>query len=114
MFLDDGIGGHKDRYKAVESSDYIKHSLDEFGFLIAQDKCKWGPSLEAVWLGYHWNMAEGKLYVTLDRIKRLELSVESSLYSLSRCEIPLVKVRFLACIVGQIISMQAVLGKKYS
>ena len=57
-------------------------------------------------------MAEGKLYVTLDRIKRLELSVESMLYSFGRCEVPLVKVRFLACIVGQIISMQAVLGKK--
>lgn len=112
MFLDDGIGGHKDRYKAVQSSDYIKRSLDQFGFLIAQDKCKWEPSLEAVWLGYYWNMAEGKLYVTLDRIKRLELSVESMLYSLSRCEVPLVKVRFLACIVGQIISMQTVLGKK--
>ena len=48
MFLDDGIGGHKDRYKPVDSSDYIKHSLDEFDFLIAQDKCIWGSSLEAV------------------------------------------------------------------
>ena len=57
-------------------------------------------------------MAEGKLYVTLDRIKLLEFSVESMLYSLSRCKVPLVKVRFLACIVSQISSMQAVLGKK--
>ena len=112
MFLDDGIGGHKDRYKAVGSSDYIKHKLDEFGIFIAQDKCKSGASLEAVWLGYYWNMAEGKLYATLDRIKRLEFSVESMLYSLSSCKVPLVKVRFLACIVGQIISMQAVLGKQ--
>lgn len=33
MFLDDGLGGHKDRDKAVESSDYINHSLDVFGDL---------------------------------------------------------------------------------
>ena len=64
-----------------------------------------------VGLGYFWNMIEGKLYVTEDRIKRLELSMESVFLIISNSKTPLVKVRLLPCIVGQIISMQTVLGK---
>lgn len=56
-------------------------------------------------------MIEGKLYVTEDRIERLELSMESVFLIISNSKTPLVKVRLLACILGQIISMQTVLGK---
>ena len=111
MFLDDGIGGHKDWRRASESSKYIESSLNQFGFLIAEDKCSWEPTLTAVWLGYFWNMIEGKLYVTEDRIRRLEVSLESLLSYIGIRNIPLVKVRMVACVVGQIISMQTVLGK---
>ena len=50
MFHDDGIGGHKDYHKAIESSSYIRSSLINFGCLIAEEKCVWVPSLQA----YGW------------------------------------------------------------
>ena len=95
----------------VESSRYIKSSLNKLGFLIAEDKCLWEPTLQAVWLGYFWNMMEGKIYVNEDSIKRLVLSMESVFLIISNSKTPLVKVRLLECIMGQIISMQTVLGK---
>ena len=111
MFLDDGIGGNTNRDKAVKSSKFIKGTLYDLGFLIAEDKCKWDPVLQAVWLGYFWNMVEGKLYVTDERVSRLEKSLQSLLSTVNACKVNLVRVRFLACIVGQVISMQAVFGK---
>ena len=111
MFLDDGIGGHKSRSKAVESSRYIRNSLTDFGFLIAEEKCVWEPSLQAIWLGYFWDMIEAKLYITKERITKLEFSIDSVFRIIANSMMPLVKVRLLACIVGQVISMQAVLGK---
>ena len=100
-----GGGGNKDWRRASESSKYIESSLNQFGFLIAEDKCSWEPTLTAVWLGYFWNMIEGKLYVTEDRIRRLEVSLESLLSYIGIRNVPLVKVRMVACVVGQIISM---------
>ena len=109
--LGDGIGGHKDLLRALESSKYIESSLNQFRFLIADNKCSWKPMLQAVWLGYFWNMIEGKLYVTEDRIRRIEVAIESLLSYIGECNVPLVKVKIIACVVGQIISMQTVLGK---
>ena len=111
MFLDDGIGGHKDHHKAIESSSYIRSSLINFGFLIAEGKCVWVPSLQAIWLGYFWNMLVGKIYIADERIKKLEISIDSVLSVIANSKMPLIKVRFIACIIGQIISMQTVLGK---
>ena len=56
-------------------------------------------------------MVEGKLYVTDEKVSRLEKSLQSSLNTVNACKVNLVRVRCLACIVGQVISMQAVFGK---
>ena len=111
MFLDDGIGGHKSLHRAIESSSHIRSSLVNLGFLIAEEKCVWVPSLQAIWLGYFWDMLVGKIYITKERIKKLEFSIDSVISVIANSKMPLVKVRFIACIIGQIISMQTVLGK---
>ena len=111
MFLDDGIGGHKSLHRAIESSSHIRSSLVNLGFLIAEEKCVWVPSLQAIWLGYFWDMLVGKIYITKERIKKLEFSLDSVLSVIANSKMLLVKVRFIACIIGQIISMQTVLGK---
>ena len=111
MFLDDGIGGHKSLHRAIESSSHIRSSLVNLGFLIAEEKCVWVPSLQAIWLGYFWDMLVGKIYITKERIKKLEFSLDSVLSVIANSKMPLVKVRFIACIIGQIILMQTVLGK---
>ena len=56
-------------------------------------------------------MLVGKIYITKERIKKLKFSIDSVLSVIANSKMPLVKVRFIACIVGQIISMQTVLGK---
>ena len=43
--------------------------------------------------------------------KKLEISIDSVLSVIANSKMPLIKVRFIACIIGQIISMQTVLGK---
>ena len=49
--------------------------------------------------------------MTEDRIRRLEVAIESLLSYIGVCNVPLVTVKIIACVVGQVISMQAVLGK---
>ena len=56
-------------------------------------------------------MLVGKIYITKERIKKLEFSIDSVISVIANSKMPLVKVRFIACIIGQIISMQTVLGK---
>ena len=36
MFLDDGIGGHVEPAKAVLESSFIRQSIIDFGFLLAE------------------------------------------------------------------------------
>ena len=55
-------------------------------------------------------MLVGKIYITKERIKKLEFSLDSVLSVIANSKMPLIKVRFIACIIGQIISMQTVLG----
>ena len=114
MFLDDGIGGHPNYKIAVKLSQNVKTSLTEFGFLLASDKCNWMPVLKLTWLGYLLDMACGKVYVTDERIARLEVAIESFLYQMKVSGTGLMKVRFLASIVGQIISLQTVVDKLVS
>ena len=43
MYLDDGLTGSADENDAERLSDYIRNTLKELGFLIAEEKCKWEP-----------------------------------------------------------------------
>ena len=49
-------------------------------FLLANDKCKWMPVQRTIWLGHIPDTAENKLYITEERIKRLETSIDSAMY----------------------------------
>ena len=110
-FLDDGLGGDRSYQSALESSNFVKDSIQRFGFLLAEEKCKWIPMLQVTWLGYFICMNSGKFYITDERIKRLQCSCKSMLYQLCTQKLRIVPARFAASITGQIISMQTVLGK---
>ena len=111
MFLDDGIGGSTDYERALQASTFVKGSLIEFGFLLANDKCNWMPVQRTVWLGHILDTAENKLYITEERIKRLEVSIDSAIFQMRLDKVNLLNVKVLAAFVGQVISMQGVLGK---
>ena len=110
-FLDDGLGGDRSYQSALESSNFVKDSIQRFGFLLAEEKCKWIPMLQVTWLGFFICMNSGKFYITDERIKRLQCSCKSMLYQLCTQKLRIVPARFAASITGQIISIQTVLGK---
>ena len=80
-------------------------------FLLADDKCHWEPFREVVWLGHVLNMNDHRLYITEERIKRLENFTDSFMYQIRGNNSGIIKVRALASALGQVISLQSVLGK---
>jgi hypothetical protein len=54
-------------------SNFIRHDLQAFGFLLADEKCFWEPSQTVVWLGFVWDTQLGNVSVTDERIKRFEI-----------------------------------------
>ena len=112
MFLDDGIGGERNYEAAIRSSEYTKQTLLEFGFLLAEEKCNWEPALKVTWLGHMIDMESNMLFISEERIQRLENIIKSSIYQIEHCEQRLIPVRHLARVVGHIISMHHVISNK--
>jgi hypothetical protein len=54
----DKLGGASDFDSAEKDSFYIKNSLSEFGFLIAEGKCIFLPEQNLTWIGLVWDMIE--------------------------------------------------------
>ena len=110
MYLDDGIAGTKSEQDTLLLSSIIQNDLKRFGFIIADEKSNWVPSQEITWLGLVWNMRTGHLRITHERLIKLIDSLSSVLTQLSNGN-RVVSVRFLAGIVGQLISAQPVFGQ---
>ncbi|XP_060597608.1 uncharacterized protein LOC132751470 [Ruditapes philippinarum] len=110
MYLDDGIGGHINFREALESSAFVKSTLIEFGFLLAEEKCHWFPCQKVTWLGFILDFFQNKIFVTEERISVIEKSIESVLYQISCDKCSVLPVRVLASLVGRLISLQFVFG----
>ena len=110
MFLDDGIGGHSNYGEALRSSNFVRDTFYEFGFLIAEEKCQWLPIKVVTWLGYVLDFSQSKVFKTEERIAMIEKSIESLMYQLSIGRFNTVKVKVLASLVGRLISLQYVFG----
>jgi hypothetical protein len=109
MYLDDGLGGGDNYKNALVASNVIKKDLDYFGFSVAHEKCNWAPVHILEWSGFRWDVSEWVLKVTCKRIGKLKASL-AGLVQLHSQDTVMFCVRFIAGIVGQIISTQAVLG----
>ena len=95
-------------------SRYLKTSLTKFGFLLASKKYHLILVLKLVWLGYLLHINFGKVYVTDERISRLEVAIESFLYQMKVNGTGPMKVRLVAPVVGQIMSLRTVVAKLFS
>ena len=52
MFLDDGLGGHTYKDKALHLSSHVHNTLIKFFFFfLISEKCDWDPKQHATWLG---------------------------------------------------------------
>ncbi|XP_033758108.1 uncharacterized protein LOC117340457 [Pecten maximus] len=110
MFLDDGIGGHGTVGGANVASQCVKRCLRDYGFLIADEKCQWEPSQDVTWLGYTWAMIEGVLRVSTDRVDRLVSLLKHTMSLVCSRGQLLFSARYIASIVGLVISMHSVIG----
>ncbi|VDI24509.1 Hypothetical predicted protein [Mytilus galloprovincialis] len=109
MYLDDGLGGADEISQAHETSIVVQKVLKASGFLIAEDKCNWTPSQNVVWLGLVWQFDKGMVSVTERRLSKLLDTLNRIIHKIGKGEIH-VSARFLASIIGQIISMQGAVG----
>ena len=76
-FLDDGLGGDNSFEGAMKSSNYIRESIQRFGFLLAEEKCCWLPSLHISWVGYFICIKCCKFFISDERIGMLEVCIKS-------------------------------------
>ncbi|XP_076116600.1 uncharacterized protein LOC143084068 [Mytilus galloprovincialis] len=111
MFLDDGLGGDNDFENCMNSSFEVKNTLERLGFLIAHEKCHWLPSQSMDWLGYTWDTKIGRVFIKEERIEKAENSIRKLCREATNGRL-LFSARFLASILGQIISMMIVIGDK--
>ena len=121
MFLDDGIGGHTSYRKSmshtnldlgVQSSQYVRQTLLDFGFLLAHEKCNWFPSEKVTWLGHTIDMEKKLLFISDEKIKRLQAKLVSVAFQIKSDRYNLILVRVLESVVGQIILLQSVISTK--
>ena len=89
-FLDYRIGGYQDFSLAIRSC--------EFGFLFKDEKCNWEPSLKVIWSGHLLVRQNNKLFITEERIKRLQMKIDSVLYQLRSNSKMLVRVKMIASV----------------
>lgn len=85
----------------------IKRDLTDLGFIIVESKSIWFPQQNIVWLGFEWDMSNGILKVTQERVSKL-LSCIEELYLKIQSGCSHFRVRFIdrLSIVSQIISME--------
>ena len=108
MYLDDGILIESDINRIKQSSYTIKSDLENSGFILATEKCIWEPQQSIEWLGYVWNTKENTIRVTDSRIEITERQLHEIYEQVltGKCLIP---ARYLASLLGKIISMQFVI-----
>ena len=108
MFLDDGIGGDKNYETALKSSRYVRESLNELGFLLAIYKCVWKPTMVVIWLGHILNFNVNRLFITEDRIMRLENTVRSILFQIMKrqAECSSGKIFSISCWANHIVTIR--------
>ena len=110
-FLDDGLGRNQNYNTACASSEFVRQSLIEFGFLISEEKYQWQPALQVSWLGCFFCMKTGRFFVNAERVERIEMSIKGMIGQLQTQQYQIVPAKFAASVVGQIMSTQSVIGK---
>ena len=106
IFLDDGLGGGVNTIKAKINSLTVRADLTRYGFLINEEKSLWEPVQVITWLGTVFDTFQGVISVTERRISKLK----SSISFIRKVDCKSVKVRDLASVVGQVISLTSCVG----
>ena len=107
LFLDDGAACEYTYEAACSVSASVRQDLISAGVVPNVEKSLWDPVqiLEWLGLGLIWNFAEGSVAISHSRITNFMTALQKFSDNL-----PFVSPRFIASIVGKIISMSPVIG----
>jgi len=84
----------------------VRADLTRYGFLINEEKSLWEPVQVITWLGTVFDTCQGFISVTESRISKLKNSINF----IRTVDRKTVKVRDLASVVGQVISLTPCVG----
>ena len=104
VYLDDGLGVEKSHNKAIESSSFVRKSLEMSGFVANSAKSIWDPTTALTWLGISLNLEKNFLFITDERVYALTEEIHTLLKT------PYTSARKIAKIVGKIVSTKYVVG----
>ena len=102
--LDDGLGVASGMEAACAGSELVHSTLDSAGFVAHLSKLVWKPTQCLIWLSFVINLAEGQIQVPDSKIESLLGMLPKAKQSAS------VRARYLASLLGKIISMSLAFG----
>ena len=105
LYLDDGAGCEKDFASTQSCSDTVRSDLVKAGLVANCDKSIWIPTQCLDWLGISWDLLNATLTIPQPRDDRL-----LSALGVFKDKLPFVTPRFIASIVGKIISLSPCVG----
>ena len=106
IFLDDSSGGGINSITAKINSLTVRADLTWYGFVINEEKSLREPVQVISWLGTVFDTYQGLISVTERRFSKLK----SSIYLLRKDDCKIFKVRDVASVVGQVISLTPCVG----
>ena len=106
IFLDDGLGGGTNSIMAKINSLTVRADLTRYGFVINEEKSLWEPVQVITRLRTVFDTYQGLISVTERRVSKLKSSID--LLRKDNCKI--LKVRDVASVVGQVISLTPCVG----
>ena len=104
IYLDDGFSSADTYAKAMEDSIHIRQDLMRAGAVWNVKKSTWNPARSIDWVGFLWDTVSGTMKIREKRVTKLKTALPPLL------ALSVLSTRKLAGMVGQIVSMQPVLG----
>ena len=106
IFLDDGLGVGTNSIMAKINSLTVRADLTRYGFVINEEMSLWEPVQVITCLGTVFDTYQGLISVTKRRVSKLKSRID--LLRKDNCKI--LKVRDVASVVGQVISLTPCVG----
>ena len=106
IHVDDGFCIVKRRENLVRASNKVRSDLALYGLLASKEKSEWGVRRNIVWTGFVWDTVGFKLWVTEEKLARVEVLLED-LWKKRR---EMVGVRDIARVAGVIGSFTLAMG----
>ena len=104
LYLDYGIAAVQGEQAALAASKIVQADLEKAGLIVNITKCCWRPEQQCSWLGFDINLAQGKIAIPQAKLSGLCIQLQQAVQQGK------LHAKYLASIVGRIISMSIAIG----